>query len=233
MTATNEGCATSTKATGDRPCSAAEAVDRARRLVDRGGVYVLGTGDYKPTVIASKLVDVPWTTRDGYTGSDCAGFAICWCYKLRRHRPGFASGRVPDTFHDQSDVDDDINCNSLIEDALTTKEVCELVTTGIPQPGDLLVYPSLRLTLQDGSIFKTIGHVAITLSNARVSPSLWTWDDPPYHLLDVAQCKGPGPRDGKPGRSPAVIQTDGSIWSAHDDKWPKAAHRSCVVRMKP
>lgn len=213
--------------TGDRPCSADEAVLRAKRIVNRGGAYVYGTGDYKPTYLAGRLVDLPWTSRDSLVGSDCAGFAICWCYKLQRHRQGFANGRVPDEFRDQSDVDDDINCNSLIEDALTTRELCELVTSGIPQPGDLLVYPSLRLHLADSSIFPTIGHVAITLSNARVSPSQWDWNHPPYHLLDVAQCKGP------PQRTPAVIQTDGSIWSAHDDKWPKPAHRSCVVRMKP
>lgn len=212
--------------TGAPPCSAGEAVERARRVIGKGGQYVLGTGDYRPTYVASKLIDVPWTDRDGQTGSDCAGFAICWCYKLKRHRPGFASGMVPDEFHDQSDVDDDINCNSLLEDCLTVQELASLVESGIPQPGDLLVYPSLRLKLHDGSIFKTIGHVGIVLSNARIVGNAWQWRDPPYHLLDVAQCKGPN------GRVPAVIQTDGSLWEAHDDKWPKPAHRSRVVRMK-
>jgi hypothetical protein len=213
--------------TGARPCSAGEAVERARRVIGKGGQYVLGTGDYRPTYISSKLVDLPWTARGELTGSDCAGFAICWCYKLRRHRPGFASGRVPDEFRDQSDVDDDINCNSLLEDALTAQEICCIVESGIPQPGDLIVYPSLRLTLKDGSLFKTIGHIGIVLGNSRIIGNAWTWQDPPYHLLDVAQCKGPNER------KPAVIQTDGSIWSAHDDKWPKPAHRSRVVRMKP
>jgi hypothetical protein len=190
-------------------------------------MYVLGTGDYRPTVISGKLVDFPWTWREGRQGSDCAGFAICWAYMLVRHRPGYANGRVPDEFRDQSDVDDDINCNSLLEDALTTEDLCEIVETGIPQPGDLLVYPSLRLTLKDGSLFKTIGHVGIVIGNARVVGNAWNWTDPPYHLLDVAQCKGPN------GRAPGVIATDGSIWEAHDDKWPKPAHRSRVVRMKP
>ncbi len=213
--------------TGDHPCSADEAVIRARRVIGKGGQYVLGTGDYKPTTLAGRLIDLPWTARLGLVGSDCAGFAICWCYKLRRHRPGFAGGRVPEAFRDQSDVDDDINCNSLIEDALTTKEICELVTTGIPLAGDLLVYPTLRIKGADGELHTFIGHVAIVLSNARVSPSQWNWSRPPYHLLDVAQCKGPNER------TPAVIQTDGSIWEMHDAKWPKPAHRSCVIRMKP
>lgn len=212
--------------TGDLPCSAAEAVQRAQRMIGKGGAYVLGTGDYKPTFLNGKLIDLPWTARELTVGSDCAGFAICWVYKLKRHRPGFAAGRLPVEFRDQSDVDDDLNCNSLIEDALTTKEICEFVTTGVPMPGDLLVYPTLRIKGADGELHTFIGHVAIVLSNDRVSPSQWNWTDPPYHLLDVAQCRGPN------GRSPAVIQTDGSIWSAHDDKWPKPAHRSCVVRMK-
>ncbi len=214
--------------TGARPCSAAEAVGRAKRIIGKGGMYVLGTGDYRPTTMMGKLIDVPWTARgDDRLGSDCAGFAICWCYKLRRHRPGFASGRVPREYWDQSDVDDDINCNSLIEDALTDQEVCAPVTSGIPQLGDLLVYPSLRLTLADGSLFKTIGHVGLVVGNARIIGSAWQWEDPQYHLLDVAQCKGPN------GRTPGVIQTDGSIWEMHDDRWPKPAHRTFVIRMKP
>lgn len=213
--------------TGAPPCSATEAVERARRLIGLGGQYVLGTGDYKPSVIAGRLVDVPWTERNGMTGSDCAGFAICWCYKLKRHRPGFAAGRVPREYWDQSDVDDDINCNSLIEDALTAKEVCELVVDAVPVPGDLLVYASLRLELASGQLFKNIGHVGIVISNDRAFGVPWSKDHPPYHLLDIAQCKGGN------GRTPAVIKTDGSLWEHHDEVWPKPAHRTFVIRMKP
>lgn len=209
--------------TGAPPCSALEAVERAKRLIGVGGQYVLGTGDYKPTVIAGKLVDVPWTDRKGMIGSDCAGFAICWCYKLKRHRPGFASGRVPREYWDQSDVDDDINCNSLIEDALTTKELCELVD-GVPILGDLLVYPTLKLA---GYERPFIGHVGIVIDNARAFGVPWSKEHPQYRLLDIAQCKGGN------GRTPAVVKTDGSHWEHRDEQWPKPAHRTVVIRMKP
>lgn len=194
-------------------------------MIGRGGQYVLGTGDYKPRIVAGKLIDTPWTERLGIKGSDCAGFALCWCYKLRRHRPGYASGRVPREYWDQSDVDDDINCNSAIEDALTTRELFEIVDRGPPLAGDLLVYPSLRLTLNDGSVFRNIGHVGIVVSTARVGAD-WTWLEPDYHLLDVAQCKGPN------GRAPAVVLTDGSVWDRHDQIWPKKAHRTLVLRAR-
>lgn len=213
--------------TGARPCSALEAVDRAKRMVGKGGKYVLGTGDYKPRVVDGNVVDLPFTSRGDDEGSDCAGFAICFCYKLRRHRPGFAAGRVPVEYRDQSDVDDDINCNSLIEDALTTQELCYVVESGIPQPGDLLVYASLRLELKDGTVFKNIGHVGIVIGNSRIVGHAWSWQDPAYRLLDIAQCKGPN------GRAPAVVQTDGSLWEKHDEVWPKPAHRTIVLRMKP
>jgi hypothetical protein len=203
---------------GIDPCSASEAVERARSLINKGGQYILGTGDYR------RSYPLPWTQRMGQLGSDCAGFAICWCYRLIRHRPGFASGRVPEAYRDQSDVDDDINCNSLIEDALTTREICELVTDE-PQLGDLIVYPTIRIKGVDGEVHTFIGHVGIVIGNKRAQ-GRWDWQHPPYRLLDIAQCKGPN------GRAPAVVQTDGSIWEAHDAKWPKPSHRTCVIRMK-
>jgi hypothetical protein len=224
--------------TEPRPASAAEAVQRARRFINRGGQYVLGTGDFHPHAIAGHWVDVPWTERDGQLGSDCAGFAISFAYKLRRHRPGYAKGMVPMDFRDQADIDDDINVNSCIEDALTTMDLFKIVgiedseSENTVKPGDLLCYPSLRLTLNDGTRFRNIGHVGIVIETIRVGAA-WNWMHPPYHLLDVAQCKGPGPHDGQPGRSPAVIQTDGSLWEHHDVVWPKPAHRTVVLRAIP
>jgi hypothetical protein len=214
------------KRTEPRPCSADEAVARAKRLINRGGQYILGTGDYRPRFMAARLVDVPWTERDGKLGSDCWGFAFDWCYKVPRHRPGLASGRVPAAYRDQSDVDDDINCNSAIEDALTTQDLFEVVTSGVPEIGDLVVFPTLRFVI-DGEVKKFTGHAGITIGTGRVSPSMWDWRDPPYHLLDIAQCKGPN------GRIPAVIETDGSLWEHHDNIWPKPAHRTFVLRVKP
>lgn len=176
-------------------------------------MYVLGTGDYLP----QRAGDSPFTSNAYGTGSDCAGFAICWCYMLPRHRPGYnhASGAL-------ATVEDDINCNSALEDArFGNRELFRLVD-GVPQPGDLLVYPSFDLTDKDGNVHKFIGHVSIVVGNTRVKQ--WSTSKPPYYLLDVAQCKGPN------GRAPAVLLTDGSIWSQHDATWPKPQHRSYVIR---
>lgn len=209
---------------GDRPASADEAVTRAKSIVGKGGQYVLGTGDYRPRVIAAKLIDQPWSTRsDGLIGSDCAGFVV-WCYKLRRHRPGYNAGG-------KFGVEDDLNCNSMLGDAMGRQELFETVT-GDPRPGDVIAYPSFylydvdgnRLRREDGSLLHWIGHTSIVIGTGRVT----NWDPvlPPWHLLDVAQCKGPE------GRKPGVIATDGSIWSHHDHMWPKPQHRSYLLRAK-
>lgn len=202
--------------TGPRPCSAAEAVQRARRLVGNGGQYVLGTGDYKPQTIGGNLVDVPWTERHGLIGSDCAGFAISWCYKLPRHRPGYNHGPW-------ATVSDDLNCNSALEDAQHAREL--FLVTDTPAPGVLLVYPTITLLGSDGASHQFIGHVGIVLGCGRVT----TWDPhaPHYEQLDIAQCKGPN------GRSPAVVATDGSVWSHHDTIWPKPQHRVYMLQALP
>ena len=188
------------------PCSPAEAVRRALSLVDKGGQYVLGTGDFRGDGFP------PWTTRDGLLGSDCAGFAISWCYKLKRHRPLFNRGSW-------STVSDDLNVNSAIEDAQHTQELFEVADR--PEPGVLLCYPTFRAGLLRR---RFIGHVGIVTSVARCAE--WDADAPRYDLLDIAQCCGPN------GRSPAVLATDGSVWSRHDAKWPKPQHRTVMVRLR-
>lgn len=195
---------------GARPCSPAEAVQRALSLVGKGGRYVLGTGDYlgddKP----------PWTTRDGLSGSDCAGFAISWCYKLPRHRKGYNVGSW-------ASVSDDLNCNSAIEDAEHAREL--FVPADRPQPGDLVTYPTFTLLASDGTHKTFIGHVGIVTGVSRVLE--WDPETPQYELLDIAQCKGPN------GRAPAVVATDGSVWAHHDTVWPKPQHRTRVLRVRP
>ena len=189
------------------PCAPSLAVARAHQIANAGGAYVLGTGDYLP----GRTPDVPWTTSPSGFGCDCAGFAICWAYQLKRHRPSYNRGSGA-----KASVVDDINCNSALEDAQNVGELFKVVS-GMPQPGDLLLYPSFT---SHGLNF--IGHVCIVISNARVTQ--WSQAVPPYDLLDVAQCKGPN------GRSPAVLLTDGSIWSHHDQMWPLPQHRSWVIR---
>ena len=200
-----------------RPVSAPEAVKRALSMVGNGGQYELGTGDYRPRVVGGMLIDRPWTDSGAQSGSDCAGFAISWCYKLQRHRPGYNTGAW-------ATVSDDLNCNSVIEDA---QHGCELfsLTIGMPQPGDLLTYPTIRIPGADGNILTFIGHVGMVVSNNRAT----TWDAqrPRYDLLDVAQCRGPN------GRAPGVLLTDGSIWSHHAEQWPKPAHTVQVLRAVP
>ena len=194
--------------TGARPAPAAVAVKRAMSMVNNGGQYVYGTGDYH-----GGDIDLPWTTRekDGKVGSDCAGFAICWAYMLKRHRPGFNRGG-------KFDIEDDINVNSILGDAFGARECFELAA-GAPLPGDLLCYPTFRLA---GIPQPFIGHVGMCVSAGRVA----SWDPvaPRYDLLDVAQCCGGD------YRSPAVLLTDGSHWLQHAHVWPKPEHTVYLLR---
>lgn len=203
-----------------RPCSADEAVARAISLINNGGQYVLGAGDYRPKQMPGGIIDLPWTERDGLVGSDCAGFAISWCYKLQRHRPGYNVGAW-------STCSDDINCNSAIEDAQHARDCFVLVEQqpeAEPQVGDLLAYPTIYLA---GKEFP--GHVCIVVGIDRylADPYVWDFAKPRYDLLDVAQCHGPN--TFKPG----VVRTDGSIWMRHDSVWPKPEHRSWLIRAAP
>lgn len=199
-----------------RPVSASEAVKRALSVVGVGGSYQLGTGDYRPRLNGDQLIDVPWTEResDHAIGADCAGFALSWCWKLRRHRPGYNKGG-------KFDVEDDVNCNSAIGDAFGARDLFELAS-GMPKPGDLLCYPSFYLKSDSGTQLHFIGHVGICVGTSHVT----TWDpaSPRYDLLDVAQCRGPD------GRAPGVIFTDGSIWQHHRDQWPKPEHTVYLLR---
>ena len=118
--------------------SAAEAVETALRLVG-GGVYELGTGD--------------WDTPDDGP-SDCAGTAICKCFGIPRHRPGFNRGPW-------STVSDDLNSNSAIEDAFHGEDLFRQVNIAEAQPGDLLAYPTIRLHDAHGELHVFVGHVVI------------------------------------------------------------------------
>ncbi len=191
----------------EAPCNAVEAIARARLYCGVGGQYVLGTGDYWPHTQAGKAVDVPWTSKKGLWGTDCAGFAICYAWKIRRGRPGFNKGSW-------ATVSDDINTDSCYEDAHHNRELFEITPT--PRPGDLVLYPSVR---RDGKRI-LIGHVALI----EKVPAEWDIDNPQYDLLTVIQSYGPN------GRKPGIRRTDGSIWDRHDDAWSK--HKSVIIRPK-
>lgn len=197
-------------ASNDPPCWGGEAVERARKALTYGGEYILGTGDYAPKPDGT---DLPWTIKAGRKGSDCAGFAICWAWKLRRHRPGFNMGPW-------ATVSDDINCNSALEDGLHKQDLFYTLNEGAcVQPGDLLLYPTIRVTV-NGTTKKFIGHVGL-VERVPVGFNYGAWG-----VLDIIQCHGPN------GRSPGVVRTDGGTWVRHDALWGKPEHRTRVVRPK-
>ncbi len=199
---------------GIDPCPTVEALARMQALVDgRGGKYELGTGDYDP-----KHPLVPWTTnaKTGQTGSDCAGAAQCYAFKLVRHRPGFNHGTW-------STVEDDLNTNSALEDAIHRQELYERVLEGPVMPGDLLAYPTIRIKdADDGEVHVFIGHVAML----KVVPADWLPGAEGFHRARILQCCGGN------GRSPAVIETDASTFDRHDAKWPRPQHRTQILRVK-
>lgn len=202
----------------DPRCSFGEAVDRARSIVGVGGQYLLGTGDYSPKKGKNgQEIDLPWTWKGGAQGSDCAGFAICWAWKLRRHRPGFNVGAW-------ATVSEDINCNSALEDGLHKHELFDTLPQGAcVQPGDLIVYPTIRLKVVENGKQVTksfIGHVGL-IEVVPIGFKYGGWSN-----LTIIQCHGPN------GHTPGVVRTNGSIWSRHDELWTKDAHRTQVVRPK-
>src|SRR6266404_8046742 len=104
-------------------CTAKEAVARGQAIVKAGGgQYGLGSGNYHPVPYALPMTngDVPWTNSPDplHPGpaSDCAGFAICYAWKIVRHRPGFNAGFW-------ASVEDDVNVNSAIEDGRHKREL--------------------------------------------------------------------------------------------------------------
>jgi len=205
-----------------RPCSAAQAVERVLELLDSGDNastgYALGTGNYHPTQISGVVVDRPWTeTRHDngiHLGCDCAGL-ICWAFRVPRHRPGYNLGGA-------YDVEDDLNSNSFLGDASGAQDLFTLAVDR-PLAGDVIAYPTIRLPEHPAPF---IGHVALVLADLGDS-DLWDMLKPTYSKLDIAQVCGPT------GRKPACIRTVGHIFDDHDITWPKAEHRSWLIRARP
>jgi len=190
----------------------AEALQRAQSLVNQGE-YILGTGDYRPRQDANgNSLDLPYTQHNGSgpPGADCAGFAVCWCYKVVRHQPGFNRGSW-------ATVSDDINVDSVIEDARHTGEIGTVIT--VPVPGAWLLYPTIRDPRNPQPF---IGHVSIIES----VPTEFDAGAPDYRTLTVIQCCGPN------GHKPAIIRSDGYYWWHHDQLWPKPEHRSVITLPK-
>lgn len=156
-----------------------EAVQRAYRYANHG-IYMLGTGD------------------SDYSGgaSDCAGYAINYCWGLKRHQPGFNVGSW-------ATISDDINTDSAIEDCEHGQQLFQFAD--YPKRGDLLIYKTIHLAGHR----PWIGHVGI-ITNV---PTGWIWQSGNYHRLGVIQCRGPN------GARPGIICSDGSVWDHHDSNW--------------
>jgi|SRR5690349_6732647 len=159
------------------------------------GIYMLGTGDRD-------------TPKDGE--SDCAGFAFCKCWNLKRHRPGFNKGPW-------ASIEDDINCNSAIEDADHHRELFEPIDR--PEPGAFVTYPTFYLP---GHPKPWIGHVGIIVG----VPAEWDPKFSKYAELTIVQCCGPN------GRNPGILKTSGAHWDDHDKTWPKQEHRTRLIRVR-
>lgn len=162
-------------------------------------VYGLGDGDS----YADSAEDLPWTRSGAIQACDCMGL-VAWAFWLRRHRPGYNAGAW-------ATVSDDVNPNSMIEDADHARELFVRVVDA-PQVGDVICYPTIHL---DGKTF--IGHIGIVVGVAR-------WDGASFASLDTVQVCGPN------GRSPAAIATTGIAFDHHSATWPKPEHRSVLLR---
>jgi hypothetical protein len=181
-------------------------LDRMLALVGKPIPYMLGTGD----------ADGP-TARDGVVGFDCAGAAICYAHQLKRHRPGFNRGRW-------ATVSDDINCNSMIEDAEHKQELFVPVDENDVQPGDLIAYPTIYVRRVLRKTLKFIGHVQMVV---RTPPWPWSRTRHGFAGLDVVHCHGPN------GRVPGVTLSAGDACDRHDEQWGKPQHQTRIVRRKP
>ena len=192
------------------PCSPEEAVQRMLELeASRRGQYVWGTGHYDPK--HPELLGM--TTNNGLEGWDCAGAAISYAYRLDRTR-------VPFNRQPHATVEDDINVDSILEDADPDRggqqELGEIVT--IPAPGVLLLTPTIRLPEKH---FVEPGHVRLILDATRWRPEKPRWADVVY-----LECRGPN------GRKPGVVRDTGESVDVHDRLWPKPQHRAAMVRIR-
>lgn len=140
---------------------------------------------------------------------DCFQAAVCDAYDIPRHRPGFNHGAW-------ATVSDDLNCNSAIEDSEHARELFEPVDEFHLEPGDLIMYPTIRLA-QVARPF--IGHVQMVTK----VPAGWTRAIG-FSALDVAHCHGPN------GRRPAVTSGKGDACDRHDELWAKWPTRMIRVR---
>lgn len=196
------------------PCSPEEAVARMVELeASRRGCYRWGAGHYDPA--RPDLLGM--TEVGGVLGWDCAGAAISHAYRLTRHRPGF--NRQP-----HATVEDDINVDSLLEDADPDRggrqELGELVTE--PAPGVLILTPTIRIPERN---FVEPGHVRMIVDCSRVHA--WVSRLPLFAQVTYLECRGPD------GRRPGVVRDSGESVDQHNAKWPVDFRRADGTLARP
>lgn len=145
------------------------------------------------------------------TEKDCFQAAVCDAYDIERHRPGFNRGSW-------ATVEDDLNCNSAIEDAEHKRELFELVDEWSIEPGDLIMYPTIRLK-RFPPVKPFIGHVQMVVH----VPKGWRRRHG-FADLEIVHCHGPN------GRRPAVTLGNGYACDRHDEQWAKWPTRLVRVR---
>lgn len=184
-----------------------DPVARARSKVDQGA-YVLGGGDYRPV----DGRDEPWTLRDGILGSDCVGFALSWCHRIPRERPGYnRGGSVTGWLNTDSLVEDAYGVVDQISGRVKRAPLRELVEPAeYPWPGTLLVYAAVR---NEQARRVVVGHIALVESCSVPVEEWGTRGRVDWRAVTVIQCRGPN------GKRPGVIRSSGATWQRHDELW--------------
>lgn len=194
------------------PCSIEQAVQRMLELEASGrGQYAWGSGDYLPE--NSALVGMTMN-KGGLVGWDCAGAAVCHAFRLKRHRPGFNRQM-------HASIEDDINVDSIIEDADPARggrgELGELVK--VPTPGILLMTPTIKIPERG---YDDPGHVRMIIDASK-------WDPARPRFVDLVylECRGPN------GRAPGVVRNTGESVDVHNAKWPTNFERADGSTVRP
>lgn len=163
---------------------------------------------------------------------DCVRLAWEEAYGMPRKIPGlnrglFAALLAAGFPRDQAealdrvlDVEDDVNVNALIADALSAQRYVEIVTT--PFTGALLCAP----TIHDPRVRDPIvGHIEIVVGLSRSAE--FDVDAPDYSLLDTVGLCGPN------GRRPGVLRHNGAYFAKHAKDWPLPQHTTRMLRVLP
>lgn len=161
---------------------------------------------------------------------DCVRLVWEEAYDMPRQIPGLNRGLLAallaagiprdqaEAFDRVDDVEDDVNVNALIADALSARRYVQLATT--PFIGAVLAAP----TIHDPRVAQPIvGHTEIVVGLSRCTE--WDPAHPDYSLLDTVGLCGPN------GRDPGVLAHTGAYFARHAADWPKPEHTTRMLRV--